>query len=70
MQKVLGIYTKGAYKNGCYLPMNCLISMKFVHNEIRNRFMGKLFPLLPCFTTNKDEIHEERLIANDCFSVT
>ena len=40
-----------------------------VRHELRNKFMGKLFPLLPYFTTNKDKIHEERLIANDCFSV-
>jgi len=35
-----------------------------------NRFMGKLFPLLPFFTTNKDEIHEERLIVDEGFSIT
>ena len=41
-----------------------------VCRKLNNRFMGKLFPLLLCFTTNKDEIHEERLNANDCFNVS
>ena len=27
--------------------------------------MGKLFPLLPFFTANKDKIHEERSIVDE-----
>ena len=40
-----------------------------VCHEPRNGLLGKLFPLLPCITTNKVEIHEETSIANDRFNV-
>jgi len=38
--------------------------------ELRNGLVRKLFLLLPSITTNKVEIHEETLIANDCFDIT
>ena len=41
-----------------------------VRHKLRNRSLGKLFLLLSCITTNKVEIHEETLIANDRFNVT
>ena len=41
-----------------------------VRHELKNGLLGKLFLLLPCITTNKVEIHEETLIANDRFDVT
>ena len=41
-----------------------------VCHELRNGLLDKLFLLLPCITTNKVEIHEKTLIANDCFDVT
>ena len=41
-----------------------------VRHELRNGSLGKLFLLLSCITTNKVEINEEILIANDRFNVT
>jgi len=41
-----------------------------VCHELRNRFLGKLFLLLPCITINKVEIYEETSIANNRFNVT
>ena len=41
-----------------------------VYHELRNGSLGKLFLLLSCITTNKVEIHEETLIANNHFNVT
>ena len=39
------------------------------HHELKNRLLGKLFNLLPYITTNKVEIHEETLIANNRFDI-
>ena len=39
-------------------------------HELKNELLGKLFFLLFFITTNKVEIHEETLIANNCFDVT
>ena len=41
-----------------------------VCHELKNGFLGKLFLLLSFITTNKVEIHEKTLIANNCFDVT
>ena len=41
-----------------------------VCHEPRNGLLGKLFPILSFFTTNKVEIHEESLIASNHFYVT
>ena len=41
-----------------------------VCHKLRNGLLGKLLPLLLCITTNKVEIHEETLIASNCFDVT
>ena len=40
-----------------------------VCHELRNGLLGKLFFLLLCITINKVEIHEETLIANNCFDI-
>ena len=41
-----------------------------VCHELRNGWLGKFFLPLPCITTNKGQIHEEKSIAYDCFNVT
>jgi len=41
-----------------------------VCHELRNGLLGNLFLLLPFNTTNKVEIHEEILIANNHFDIT
>ena len=41
-----------------------------VCHELKNGFLGKLFLLLPCITTNKVKIHEETSVVNNCFDFT
>ena len=65
----LQVLTKTVVTNEC----NAIQSRDLHHrvrHEQQNPLLGKCFFLLPSFTTNKDEINEEKSITYYCFDVT